>query len=181
MILRGGLFLFCLFKGVLDLLGLIWAWQFFPWVLFYSCFLPLSLSLVPSLLAYFPSAFGKPSDEKEENKHQGSCNHTGLSSFSAEQAEPSFQQQRRGTVASPVLCPAQVLYVAEDGGLTWAGTARGWGKRSVAVQKMAWDILPSQWWRCSPPQGAASEVIEMTGIAVSWNCVIDCWGQSLSL
>lgn len=135
MILRGGLFLFCLFKGVLDLLGLIWAWQFFPWVLFYSCFLPLSLSLVPSLLAYFPSAFGKPSDEKEENKHQGSCNHTGLSSFSAEQAEPSFQQQRRGTVASPVLCPAQVLYVAEDGGLAWAGTARGWGKRSVAVQK----------------------------------------------
>lgn len=121
MILRGGLFLFCLFKGVLDLLGLIWAWQFFPWVLFYSCFLPLSLSLVPSLLAYFPSAFGKPSDEKEENKHQGSCNHTGLSSFSAEQAEPSFQQQRRGTVASPVLCPAQVLYWQRMG--VWPGLA----------------------------------------------------------
>lgn len=160
MILRGGLFLFCLFNGVLDLLGLIWAWQFFPWVLFYSCFLPLSLSLVPSLLAYFPSAFGKPSEEEEENKHQGSCNHTGLSSFSAEQAEPSFQQQLCGTVVSPQVSCAQLR------SCTWQrmGVDLGWH-----CQGMGQEI------RCCAKNGMKHSPQSVMKVFASSRCCL--WGR----
>lgn len=127
MILRGGLVVCYLFNVLLALLFLIhssFAMFSLSFVLF--CFLPPPLSLVPSLLAYFPSAFGKSSKEKGQNKNQNSCKHTGPSSFSTKPAafgRAPFQQGARGTVRGyPRGSPAPSAGAARGRG--WRGRPR---------------------------------------------------------
>lgn len=131
MILRGGLFLFCLSNELLDILGVIWAWQVFFSFSVVLFLLFTTLSLVPSLLDDFPSAFGNPSDEKEENKHQGSCNHTGLSRFAAAVA-PWWLHR----------CP--VPSSGPSPGRGWGWHCQRMGQEIICCAKMARGISPSQ-------------------------------------
>lgn len=143
MILRGGLFVCYLFNVLLALLFLICpSFAIFSLSFVFTCFLPPPLSLVPSLLAYFPSAFGKSSKERGQNKNQNSCNHTGPSSFSATQAAfgraPfSAVDPWHGNRLSPQMSCAECKYCSwrRVECSTQAGTARRQGERATVKRR----------------------------------------------
>lgn len=145
MILRGVLFVCYLFNVLLDLLVLVCS-SFAIFSLGFVLFLLFTTaSLVPFLLAYFPSAFGKSSKEKGQNKNQNSCNHTGPSSLSAKQAAfgrapfsvvNPWHSNRLSLQMSCTECEYGMWQRVEDS--TQAGAARRRGKMATVKQRNSW-------------------------------------------